>query len=123
MAAREYWFTRRRHHSAERFSQQPLHLLDARGRDQIVESIDFGINHLKRVLANVILLTLHYGLACYGSLIKLIAVHAATIVFLKFAIVLLRERPSKACRSGIVSLSAISNIDLGSHSRGDKESH
>ena len=58
-----------------------------------------------------------YILACYGSFIELTAKNTAAIVYLRIGIVLMRERPLKAHRRGIVSLTAISIIYLGSHGR------
>jgi len=60
--------------------------LAAIGRDQVVESIDFSVDGLKRVLAYVVLLTLRYVLACYSRFIKLATIDTAAVVVLQFAI-------------------------------------
>jgi len=76
------------------------------------------------VFANVVMLALRYALARYGSFVKLATIDTTDIVFLhRIVIVLMRERPFKARRRGLMSLRTISDGYLDGHCRADQQNN
>lgn len=92
--------------------------------DAFVKCVDLGIKCAKSSLTDAAALAQGGGLARLRRLIKLIAVYETAIVSLSgVRAFLMRKRPAKARRSGLVDLTAIGHVKLDGRCWRDRKSH